>query len=134
MIPAGVEGLLSLAMIAELRRQMGPQSNDFLVAVGQQIGAACTPVDDTDAAGLADWMNEIWAELGLGQASLTASARRLEIRHTLPALPADADLWRDALPLVIEGVYRGWFRRLDPRGVITRTGASETELRFVYAD
>lgn len=134
MIPAGVEGLLSLAMIAELRRQLGPQSNEFLVAVGQQIGAACTPVEANDPAGLADWMNEIWTELGLGQTSLTASARRLDIRHSLPALPADSDLWRDALPLIIEGVYRGWFRRLDPRGVITRTGASESELKFVYAD
>lgn len=134
MIPAGVEGLLALAMMAELRRQMGPQSEDFMRSVGQQIGAACTPVEDADTASLTAWMNDLWAAWGIGSASLSTGPRRIEIRHRLPDLPADALLWRDALPFVIEGVYQGWFQRLDPRGVVTRAGASESELTFVYSD
>jgi hypothetical protein len=134
MIPAGVEGLLAVAMLAELRRQLGPQSDDFLIAVGQQIGAACTPVEDADTESLVAWMNDLWEQLGLGRTSLTPGPRRLEIRHQLPTLAPDAVLWRDALPCVIEGVYRGWFQRLDPRGVVTRAGASESDLKFVYSD
>lgn len=134
MIPSGVESLLAVAMLAELRRQLGPRSEDFLIAVGEQIGAACTPVEQADASQLADWMNGIWTELGMGVASLASGQRRLEITHRLPDLAADAVLWSDALPFVIEGVYRGWFHRLDPGGGVIRAATSESELKFVYSD
>jgi hypothetical protein len=70
----------------------------------------------------------------MGSARLTPGPRRLEIVHALPMLPADAVLWRDALPLVIEGIYRSWFHRMDPRGVLGRAGKSGSELKFVYSD
>lgn len=134
MIPPGVESLLAVAMLAELRRQLGSRSEDFLIAVGQQIGSACTPFEEGDTADLARWMNDIWDQLGMGSTTVTADTRRLEFVHQLPPLAADAVLWSDALPLVIEGVYRGWLHRLDPRGVLSRAATSESELKFVYSD
>ena len=121
-------------MLAELRRQQGPRSEDFLITVGQQIGAACVMAETVDTAELADWMNGVWRELGLGSTRLTAGQRRLEVFHRLPPVDPDAGLWSDALPFIIEGVYRGWFGRLDPRGVLARVATSESELKFVYSD
>ena len=134
MIPAGVESLLAVAMLSELRNQMGARSDEFLVAVGEKIGDACAFDADAGLDQLGRWMNGIWAELGMGSARLTPGPRRLEIVHALPMLPADAVLWRDALPLVIEGIYRSWFHRMDPRGVLGRAGKSGSELKFVYSD
>lgn len=134
MIPPGVESLLAVAMLSELRNQMGTRSDEFLVAVGEKIGDACTFNPDAELDQLARWMNGIWAELGMGSTALTPGARRLEIAHALPRLAPEAVLWRDALPFVIEGVYRSWFHRMDPRGVLGRAGKSGSELKFVYSD
>lgn len=134
MIPPGVASLMTVAMLAELRRELGPRSDDFLIAVGEQIGAACVMVETTDTTELTDWMNGVWDELGLGSTNLIAGQRRLDIIHRLPLVGPDDLLWGDALPVIIEGVYRAWFNRLDPRGVLSRAGTSESELKFVYSD
>lgn len=134
MIPPGVEALLAVVMLSELRDQLGAKSDDFLVAVGEKIGEACALDPGGDASHLARWMNGVWAELGMGAVVLTPGVRRLEIAHRLPALPPEAVLWRDALPFVIEGIYRSWFHRLDSRGVLGRAARSGSELKFVYSD
>ncbi|MDB5420972.1 MAG: Cellulose synthase subunit, partial [Brevundimonas sp.] len=134
MIPPGVETLLAVALLSELRDQLGARSDDFLVAVGEKIGEACALDAEGDTGQLARWMNGIWAELGMGSVSLMPGARRLEIAHRLPMLPPEAVLWRDALPFVIEGVYRSWFHSMDPRGVLGRAARSGSELKFVYSD
>lgn len=134
MIPRGVESLVAVAVLAEVRDQMGARSDAFLVGVGETIGDACRLDPTGDAGGLADWMNGVWAQLGMGSVTLEPGARRLEVLHRLPDLPPDAVLWRDALPFVIEGVYRSWFNSLDPRGVLGRAGRSGSDLKFVYSD
>ena len=134
MIPAGVESLLAMAILSELRDQLGARSDEFLVTVGEKIGDACVMNAQGDTGHLARWMNGIWAELGMGSVTLTTGTRRLEIAHRLPQLPPEAVLWSDVLPFVVEGVYRSWFHRMDSRGVLGRGARSKGELKFVYSD
>lgn len=134
MIPPGLESLLAIAMMAELREQLGPRSDEFLVSVGERVGDACALDPQIDPGHLAGWMNGVWAQLGMGSVSLSLGLRRLEIAHRLPISPPDAVVWRDSLPLVIEGIYRSWFNRMDSRGVLSRVSRSGSELNFVYSD
>lgn len=134
MIPAGVESLLAMAMLSELRDQLGARSDEFLVTVGEKIGDVCIMSAQGDTGHLTRWMNGIWAELGMGSVTLTTGARRIEITHRLPQLPPENMLWSDALPFIVEGVYRSWFHRMDSRGVLGRGSRSKGELKFVYSD
>lgn len=134
MIKPGAEALMAMALLSELDHRMGLEAGEFLIGAGERIGEACVPPRHTDVPRLAVWMNDIWSGLGLGQVILTTGPRQLAIRHRLPTAPAEAVLWRKALPYLIEGIYRAWLLALDPKGNLTLTQASENELDFIYAD
>lgn len=134
MITPDAATLVSVALVAEVQARMGAAADDFLIAVGERIGAACVFDFDGGLVQFAQTMNGIWAQLGLGEVELSMRAPHLHIRHRLPVAGRDDVAWRDALPFVVEGIYRSWFKALGPRGVVSRVGSSGNELEFLFAE
>ena len=134
MISAGPETLVILAMLSELKDRMGPQTDEVLVSVGERIGQASHFDLDGALDQFLETMNEVWGELGLGHAELSLSEQGLDIRHFLPVYDNTEGLWREALPKIIEGIYKGWFNHLDPHGHLTRKPGSGRELEFFFSE
>ena len=134
MIPPSAQTLISVAMLSEVRQRLGREADDFILSVGERIGAACSFDFNGGLEPFAAAMNDIWAELGFGRAVLSMQSGALLIRHQLPQDGQDTSVWEDTLPLLVEGVYRGWFRHFSTHGTLSRISASGSELEFIFSE
>ncbi len=134
MISSSAESLVSVAMLSEVRSRLGRDADNFIVAVGERIGAACTFDFDGGLEPFTESMNTIWNELGFGQTALTLQDGALAIHHELPYEGQDRSVWSETLPLLIEGIYRSWFRHFSTLGTLARVSASGHELEFVFSE
>lgn len=134
MISTSAETLISVAMLSEIRSRLGHGSDDFIVAVGERIGAACSFDFNGGLEPFTVAMNDIWAELGFGKVSMSMERGALLIRHQLPHQGQDSSVWRDTLPLLVEGVYRSWFHHFSTHGTLSRISSSGSELEFIFSE
>lgn len=134
MISTSAETLISVAMLSEIKSRMGREADDFIVAVGERIGAACSFDFNGGLEPFTVALNDIWAELGFGKAHLSMERGALLIRHQLPHEVQDASVWRDTLPLLVEGVYRSWFHHFSTHGNLSRISSSGSELEFIFSE
>ena len=116
MISTSAETLISVAILSEIRSRLGHGSNDFIVAVGERIGAACS------------------FDFNVGMMSMSMERGGLLIRHQLPHQGQDSSVWRDTLPLLVEGVYRSWFHHFSTHGTLSRISSSGSELEFIFSE
>ncbi len=134
MITPSAETLISVAMLSELRQRLGREADGFVMAVGERIGAACSFDFNGGLEPFTVAMNDIWAELGFGKAVMSLERGALLIRHQLPQEGQDTSVWRDTLPLLVEGVYRSWFQNFSTHGTLSRISASGSELEFIFSE
>lgn len=134
MIKPGADALISLALLSELDGRMGLEAAEFLIGAGERIGEAVTLPQMTNMATLERWMNQLWDELGMGQVRLNLYQRQLNLLHRLPPRPDSAALYNQALPHLIEGIYRAWMNQLEPMGRLVRKAETEHEIEFAYVD
>jgi len=71
LISTSAETLISVAMLSEIKSRMGREADDFIVAVGERIGAACSFDFNGGLEPFTVALNDIWAELGFGKAHLS---------------------------------------------------------------
>lgn len=134
MISSGAETLISVAMLAEVRSRLGREADDFVVAVGERIGAACAFDFSGGMDAFTETMNGIWKELGFGKALVQLQSGALAIRHQLPDRGQDVPAVYETLPLLVEGIYRSWFHNLSPHGSLARVAVSESEVEFIFSE
>lgn len=134
MIKPGVETLVSVALIAEVQARMGASADDFLITVGERIGAACVFDFVGGLPQFAQTMNDMWDQLGLGAVELSMRGDQLHILHRVPQVGRDNIVWRDTLPFVVEGIYRSWFKALGPHGVVSRAGSTGNDFEFLFSE